>query len=183
MTTAYADIHRDLIERCIAGNRIAQYELYKQYSKAMFNICCRMLNNRHEAEDLLQEAFAEAFNKLNTFRFESSFGAWLKRIVINKCINSLKKRRAELVLKEDIVKYDSADETDDVEEMEYEIKRIHEAIAMLPEGYRVVFTLYLFEDYDHAQIAEMLGVSESTSKTQYMRAKAKIKELLKSKMI
>jgi RNA polymerase sigma-70 factor (ECF subfamily) len=82
------DIHKDLIELCKVGNEKAQFRLYNLYTKAMYNICFRMMNNPEEAEDMLLEAFAETFQKLNTFRYESTFGAWIKRIVVNKCIKS-----------------------------------------------------------------------------------------------
>ncbi len=96
--TFYQDIHTEIIELCKAGNSRAQHQLYQLYARAMYNICYRMMNKREEAEDLLQESFTEAFLRLHTFRYESAFGAWLKRITINKCINALKKRKAELVL-------------------------------------------------------------------------------------
>ena len=143
----------------------------------MFNICVRMLNNHAEAEDLLQECFSEAFANLSHFRFESSFGAWLKRIVINKCINHLKKRKADLVYLDNLYHLDK--ETQEVEEpIAYDAKRIQKAIESLPDGYRVIFSLYLLEGYDHAEISEIMGISESTSKSQFLRAKKKLKEIL-----
>ena len=98
----YHEIHRDILELSMAGDSRAQYQLYQLYSKAMYNICYRMMNNREEAEDMLQESFSEAFLRLGTFRFESAFGAWLKRITVNKCINALKKRKANLVSVEEL---------------------------------------------------------------------------------
>ena len=180
MTVAYQDIHKELIELSKAGNAKAQYQLYQLYAKAMFNICMRMLNNKEEAEDMLQESFTEVYSKLDSFRYESTFGAWIKRVVINKCINYLKKRKAELVLSEDMGKYDTNDRSDDnYEDVELNVQKIRQAIELLPEGYRIIFSLYMLEGYDHSEIAQILGVSESTSKSQYMRAKLKIKELLK----
>ena len=179
MEVAYQDIHREIVELSKAGNRKAQYQLYKLYSKAMFNICYRMLNSWEEAEDLLQEAFAEAFSKLDSFRFESSFGAWIKRIVVNRCINHLKKRRVELTLVETIPEKGNLNNEDDAD-INYEIKKIHKAMELLPHGYRVIFSLYLIEGYDHAEIAQILNISESTSKSQFSRAKQKIKEIIKT---
>lgn len=179
MEVAYQDIHRDVIELSKAGNQKAQYQLYRLYAKAMYNICCRMLNQQAEAEDLLQESFAEAFNKLESFRYESAFGAWLKRIVINKCINHLKKRKAELVYTETIPELRN-DSDDDIDESHLDVKRIHEAMNQLPEGYRVIFSLYLIEGYDHSEIAQILGITESTSKSQFSRARQKVKEMLKT---
>ena len=96
------DIHKDIIEKSKKGNNKAQYQLYQLYAKAMYNTCYRMMNSQAEAEDMLQEAFTEAFMKLHTFRYESTFGAWLKRIVVNKCINEIKRRKTDLNFVEDI---------------------------------------------------------------------------------
>jgi RNA polymerase sigma factor (sigma-70 family) len=174
---AYQDIHRDIIELSKAGNQKAQYQLYRLYSRAMFNICYRILNNMTEAEDLLQESFTEAFLKLESFRYESAFGAWLKRIVINKCINSLKKRKAELIYTDNLPEYH--DDLDyDLDSVHLEVKKIYSAMEQLPDGYRVIFSLYLLEGYDHGEIAQILSITESTSKSQFSRAKQKLKEIL-----
>ena len=148
----------------------------------MFNICLRMMNNREEAEDLLQEAFSEAFHQLENFRYESAFGAWLKRIIVNRCINALKRKKTELVLFDDFHSFDhSAAEKDGFEEdIQLTVKKIRAAVEKLPDGYRIVFSLYLFEGYDHAEISQIMGITESTSKSQYLRAKQKLKEILKN---
>ena len=179
LEVAYQDIHRDIIELSKAGNQKAQYQLYRLYAKAMFNICCRILNNYTEAEDLLQESFAEAFLKLDTFRYESAFGAWLKRIVVNKCINHLKKRRAQLVFTDTVPEADEYRD-DDTEDVALNVGKIYTAMEMLPDGYRVIFSLYLLEGYDHGEIATIMGITESTSKSQFSRAKQKVKEILKT---
>jgi RNA polymerase sigma-70 factor (ECF subfamily) len=180
LAEAYQDIHREIIELSKEGNPKAQYQLYKLYSKAMFNICVRMMKNIEEAEDLLQESFTDAFMKLNSFRYESSFGAWLKRIVINKCINSMQKRKVDLVYPEHQAEPDYREETVDYTEIEMDVRRIHTAMEKLPDGYRVIFSLYALEGYDHAEISQILGISESTSKSQYLRAKQKIRDVLKN---
>jgi len=170
------------------GDVRAQYQLYALYSKAMYNICYRMTNQKEEAEDMLQESFSYAFSKLGSFRFESSFGAWLKRIVVNTCINHLKKKRVDLVYTEhqnDSPAAGGSYSSDDPPQAEYgeirfQVKRVMKALEKLPEGYRIVFSLYLLEGYDHKEIAEILGVTESTSKSQFLRAKQKIKEMLMS---
>lgn len=136
-----------------------------------------MMNSREEAEDMLQETFAEAFHHLKDYRFESSFGSWLKRITINKCINSLKKRRAQLIPVEDVPDGPII-ENDNEEVPGLSVEKIQKAMALLPEGYRVVFSLYLLEGYDHSEISQILGFSEATSKSQYCRAKQKIKEII-----
>ena len=144
----------------------------------MFNICVRMLNNKEEAEDLLQESFTDAFIKLNSFRYESSFGAWLKRIVINKCINNMQKKKIDLVFPERQVEPAEGEDKVDYAKIEMDVRRIHDAIELLPNGYRVIFSLYALEGYDHSEIAQIMDISESTSKTQYLRAKQKIRDLL-----
>ena len=183
LTAVYQDIHREIIELSKEGNPKAQYQLYKLYSKAMFNICVRMLNSREEAEDLLQESFTDAFMKLNSFRYESSFGAWLKRIVINKCINSIQKKKVELVFPEHQVEPAPKEEKVDYGQIEMDIRKIHNAMEKLTDGYRVIFSLYALEGYDHSEIAQILEISESTSKSQYLRAKQKIRDLLNPNFI
>ncbi len=162
------------------GDVRAQYQLYSLYSKAMYNVCRRILNQQEEAEDMLQESFSYAFSKLGSFRFESSFGAWLKRIVVNTCINHLKKRKVDLVYMEQQNDPVPNDEFVDYEEIKFKVEGVMKALEKLPEGYRVVFSLYLLEGYDHKEIAEIMGISESTSKSQFFRAKLKIKEILMS---
>jgi RNA polymerase sigma-70 factor (ECF subfamily) len=182
LTTVHQDIHKEIIELCKAGNSRAQQQLYQLYSKAMFNICYRMMNRREEAEDMLQESFTEAFVKLTTFRYESSFGAWLKRIVINRCINELKRRKAELVLTENIPDKNPEIDDNDFETTRLKVNDVIRAMEQLPEGYRIIFSLYLLEGYDHSEIAQIMGITESTSKSQFSRAKQKLKEILKTAM-
>jgi RNA polymerase sigma factor (sigma-70 family) len=178
LAAAYQDIHRELIELSKEGNPRAQFQLYKLYSKAMFNICIRLLNSKEEAEDLLQESFTDAFMKLNSFRYESSFGAWLKRIVINKCLNAIHKKKVDLVFTDHPVEPDPREEEVDYSGIDMDVQRIHRAVGELPDGYRVIFSLYAMEGYDHGEISQIMNISESTSKSQYLRAKHKIKEIL-----
>jgi RNA polymerase sigma factor (sigma-70 family) len=176
-TVDYASTHRDIIERCKKGNRKAQFELYRLYSKAMYNICLRILNHPMDAEDLLQNSFMDVFSKLHTFRYQSSIGAWIKRIVVNNCINHLKKNR---IYFEELDDRHTAFGTPPVEpkEQSLEVAHVKRAMKSLPDGYRVVFSLYLFEGYDHKEIASILNISEATSKSQYSRAKKKLRELI-----
>lgn len=167
-------IHAPLIEECRRGNSKAQFRLYEQYSKAMYNLAYRILNNREDAEDILQESFIECFRSIQTFRFESTFGAWLKKIIVNKCINHIKKKRIDLTLVDNLPPV--IDEEEEVQE--YETGKIFKGIEMLPDGYRIILTLYLLEGYDHSEISQILGITESTSKSQYSRAKEKLRNLL-----
>lgn len=176
----YDDIHKTIIEACKNGDERQKYQLYKLYSKAMFNVCYRIMNNREEAEDLLQEAFTQAFMKLESYRFESGFGAWLKRIVINTCINAKNKRKVELTLMDEMHRFDQPDQDDNNEEDDLlTVAGITKAMEKLPEGGRIIFSLYLLEGYDHGEISQILNITESTSKSQYMRAKRRIIEILK----
>jgi RNA polymerase sigma factor (sigma-70 family) len=170
-------IHAPLIEECRNGNRKAQFRLYNQYSKAMYNLAYRMLNNREDAEDILQEVFVDCFRNIGTFRFESTFGAWIKKILINKCINQLRKKKIDLTLCESL----PADIYEEEDEATYDTGKIIKGVEMLPDGYRVILTLYLFEGYDHTEISQILGISESTSKSQYSRAKEKLRNILTTK--
>ena len=176
MTKVQLDIHKDLIEACKGGNRRAQYKLYRLYSKAMYNICMRMMNNREDAEDMLQESFTEAFRRLDSFRYEATFGAWLKRVVVNRCINGLRRRNSALINVDNIERYDTQDVV--FEDAELDVQRIRSAMENLPDGYRVIFSLYFLEGYDHQEISQIMEISESTSKTQLFRAKLKLKEIL-----
>ena len=175
--------HYDIVEACKRGDRKAQFELYKLYSKAMYNICMRMLGSAENAEDALQNSFVDVFSKLDSFRFESSIGAWIKRIVINNCINQIKKRRLDFAELNDNLHF-VADEnhtsTTAYSDEVLNVELIQKAIMQLPEGYRVVFSLYAMEGYDHEEIGEILGVTEATSKSQYSRAKAKLRQILQS---
>lgn len=141
-----------------------------------------MMQSREEAEDMLQEAFTEAFMKLNSFRFESTFGAWLKRITVNKCINEIKRRKADLEFCDDIGRFGDKHHDDDDELPNLSVEMIKNAMEQLPNGSKMIFQLYLLEGYDHREISQILSVSESNSKSQYMRAKRRIKEILKDKV-
>ena len=172
-------IHQEIIEASKRGDDKARYELYSLYSKAMFNISYRIMHNREEAEDMLQEAFTRAFKKLETFRYEASFGSWLKKIVVNTCLNALSRNKVELVYDDKIIQQDvSGDEEE--EEIGFTTECIINAMNKLPDGARIIFSLYLLEGYDHCEISEILGISESTSKSQYMRAKRQLVEILKT---
>ena len=168
--------HRDLIERCKQGQRDAQFELYRLYSRAMYNTALRMVQNQHDAEDLLQSTFIEVFMKLDTFRHESSIGAWIKRITVNKCINFLKSRR--IAFQELTPVNERSEDPEPEPEPPFNVERINRAINDLPDGYRMVFTLYAMEGYDHEEIGDILGITEATSKSQYSRAKSKLRDML-----
>ena len=167
------------MERCRTGDRKAQYELYKLYSKAMFNVSMRITNDYADAEDILQEAFLNAFQRIDSFKGDSTFGAWLKRIVVNQSISHIQKRRLELMPMDENLDQPDVSDGSDEEALNYQVEVIRKSIQQLPDGYRVVLSLYLLEGYDHQEIAEVLKITESTSKSQYSRARKKLLEMLK----
>jgi len=182
---AYTDINAPLVERCRLGDRRAQAEIYKRYAKAMFNASLRITGDYAEAEDVLQESFLSAFRELHGYKGDSSFGSWLKRIVINKSINCLRNRRLQLVPLAE--QHDGAgpDEADDLglegDALTWRADVLRRCVQELPDGYRVVLSLYLLEGYDHAEIASILNITESTSKSQYSRARKKLLELARQR--
>ena len=177
----YGSTHRDIVEKCMKGDRKAQFDLYRLYSQAMYNICLRMLNDDLDAEDLLQQSFVDVFTKMSNFRYESSIGAWIKRIVVNNCINFLKKRRLHIQSIDD--SYLQIADDLPIDKQAINVEAIKGAIGKLPDGYRVVFSLYLFEGYDHKEIGDILCISEATSKSQYSRAKKKLRDLLEGQKL
>lgn len=173
--------HADLVQQCLDGNAASYKKLYEQYARGMYNTSFRIVNNRAEAEDVLQESFIDAFNNLRSFENRSSFGAWLKQIVVHKSINYLKKKKLLLVEADENVAdaYAAQAETDEQASVEWQVQQIRAGISQLPAGYRTVLSLYLLEGYDHEEIAQILGVAESTTRTQYIRAKQKLVTILK----
>jgi RNA polymerase sigma factor (sigma-70 family) len=178
----YIDKHYQLVVECKQGSKKACYELYRLYSKAMLNVAFRILNNMDEAEDVLQESFLDAFKKVVDFRQETTFGLWLKQIVVNRSINLLRKRKLEWVQMESEQLENIPDEPEpDDDDMQYRVAQVKQAMQLLPEGYRVVLSLYLIEGYDHEEIGQILNITENTSRTQFLRAKRKLSEVLRIK--
>lgn len=175
MKNNYTDIHQDLIILCQSNDRKAQAEIYRLYGQAMYNICTRMLVNTDEAKDALQEAFIAAFKNIGQYSHQAAFGAWLKRIVINKCVLHLKKLKQLHTTPYD--DFDWVDEPED--DYQPDPKVIQEAIKSLPPKSRAVFTLFCLEGYDHQEIAEILDISVGTSKSQFNYARKLLQTALK----
>ena len=173
---AFKNLHQDLLDGCKTGDQKAQFQIYKLYYKAMYNTSVRIVTNTMEAEDIMQEAFLSAFEKIDTYSGTVSFGAWLKKIVVNRSLDVLNKRKAVF---EDIeshvgIRDESGDETSRNEEIDVKVEEVKEAIERLPDGYRIILSLYLLEGYDHDEIAEILSITSSTSRSQLSRAKQKL---------
>jgi RNA polymerase sigma-70 factor (ECF subfamily) len=173
---AFKNLHQDILDGCKVGDQKAQFQIYKLYYKAMYNTSLRIVNDTMEAEDVMQESFLSAFEKIDTYSGTVSFGAWLKKIVINRSLDVLGRRKAVF---EDIeshvgIRDDSHEESARNEEIDIKVEEVKEAIEKLPDGYRVILSLYLLEGYDHDEIAEILKISSSTSRSQLSRAKQKL---------
>jgi RNA polymerase sigma factor (sigma-70 family) len=174
------DSEQDLLQRCLDGDQQAQYQLYNRYVTAMYNTAIRIVSHSAVAEDVLQESFTKVFRQLHTFRKEASIGAWIKQIVVNTALNHLRSAKKMTFVPLD-THFDAADEPGDLPDS-IDASIIHEAIKKLPGGSRVVFTLFAVENMSHKAIAEELGITESTSKTQYFRAKQLLRDQLKSRV-
>jgi RNA polymerase sigma factor (sigma-70 family) len=177
----YQNIHQDLIEKCKEQDQSAQFRIYQLYYKSMYNTSLRIVNNPAEAEDIMQEAFFIAFEKIGAYKGEVSFGAWLKRIVINKSIDY---QRAKKVIFEELDEGSEQLQEDvhlDDDDMQEQLMKIKKAMGMLSNGYRIVLSLYLLEGYDHEEIGQILNISESSSRSQLARAKQKLLELINLK--
>ncbi len=171
------------IELCRQGNAKAYHFVYNRYAKVMLNSSMRILNNLADAEDMVQEAFVDAFKKLDSFTYKSPFEAWLRRIVINKSISFLRKKKSIWV---DLTTVATADKSDDdrVDEdlFNYEVQRVKKAIEQLPENYKLVFNLYALDGLPQEEIGLLLGIAHNNVRIQYHRAKKKILELLEKEV-
>lgn len=167
----------DLVRRCQSGDRSAQSELYHRYAKAMLNCAYRILNDREEAKDVLQDGFVKVFRKMDQFRGDATLGAWIKRIIVNTAINQSRKKRPEVQVEIESIEDPTRSNLPN-EDLILNVELARIALANLPDGYRTVVTLYLVEGYDHKEISEILGISLSTSLSQYSRGKKKLKQLI-----
>lgn len=173
------NIHQDLIDAIRLNDQKAQLKIYKLYYKAMYNVSLRILNDQMQAEDVMQEAFLHAFQRIEQYDGISTFGAWLKRIVINRSLDLLKKNKGSIPFDETSHDIPEVNEEDHLEVLSYKIEAIHEAIEQLADGYRIVLSLYLLEGYDHEEISRILDISYNASRTRFSRAKQKLVGILK----
>ncbi len=172
------NIHANLVKRCKNGDSRAQYKLYRYYSRAMYNTAMRFFNNTMDAEDILQESFITAFKKINTLDNENSFGSWLKRIVVNKSISELRKRKVYFeAINEEIATTVASDVDNDISP-----QVVNNAVKNLPDDARIIVNLFAFEGYKHKEIAVMLDITESLSKIRYKRAKEHLEKEIKKVM-
>ncbi len=170
----------DLVAKCKANDRKAQLALYNQYCEGMFYVAVRFVKNADDAEDVLQEAFIKAFEKIDQFKGEVTFGAWLKRIVVNRCLDFLKSKKENLVALDESYMQVAEDGDWTVDEG-ITIEEVVRAMQHIPEKYVAVVRLYLMEGYDHEEISGILDISESACRTRLLRGKGYLKEILKDK--
>ena len=175
MGNKYINIHQDLLDRCTEGDKRAQFEIYRLYYKSMYNSSLRVVGVPEEAEDIMQESFLTAFRKLNTYSCEVSFGAWLKKIVINRSLDTLRKRK--VIFEELHAELPVVNEPES-EEKSITVDEIKSAINSLSDGYRTILSLILLEGYDHEEVSEILGIKNVTSRTQFSRARQRLREIL-----
>ena len=172
------DLQSSLISKCKQNDPKAQLQLYDNYCKAMFVTAYNFVKQEGVAEDIMQESFIKAFKKIDSFNGKVTFGAWLKKIVINHCLDWLKKRKLRIVsINTDHINIPQEDNWE--VEGDINVDHIYSAIEELPDKYKIVLKLFLLEGYDHQEIGEILQISEATSRSQVYRGKSKLKELLK----
>lgn len=174
MTNIY---HLQLVEKCRQNDQRAQMELYDAYCQSMFTTAFNMVKDDALAQDLMHEAFLKAFKKIDTFTGEATFGSWLKRIVINQCLDSLKRKKIETVELKDYMEPETVEDSWSVDQ-EISLKDIVQCIEELPQKCKNVVKLYLLEGYDHQEVAEILDISEVSSRSQLSRGKSRLKELI-----
>jgi RNA polymerase sigma-70 factor (ECF subfamily) len=168
----------DLIEGCMKGNRQMQYELYERFAPKMFGVCLRYAANTEEAEDILQEGFIKIFKKMGSYRGDGSFEGWIRRIFVNTAIEQFRKKTYLQPITE---QEESTIEGKYISVLDHLAEKdIIQLIQKLSPGYRTVFNMYVIEGYTHKQIAEALGISEGTSKSQLSRAKLILQDLVKA---
>lgn len=165
------------------GDRNAQFKIYKLYYKAMYNTSQRIVNDTQEAEDIMQDSFLDAFRKLDKYTGEGSFGSWLKRIVVNNSLDALRKRHESVSLEDENIDLPDTHDESKEEDFRMQVEEVKEAIAALPDDYRVVLTLFLLEGYDHEEISHILHISNNLSRTRYVRAKQKVASIIKEKRL
>lgn len=173
-------MHRDLIEAAKNGERYAQKSLFDLYSKALYNVGIRILGNSDDAADVTQDVFLEIFKKLDSFSYKSTFGAWAKKIMVNRSINHLQRRPMHYDLPETEATH--VENNDDQEDVAALMMQLNTSLLELPEGCRVVFTLYYFEGLTHEEIASYLDISTSTTKSQLSRARKLLKTSITQKI-
>ena len=175
-----ANIDLELVQRCRKGERKAQFELYQLYKDRVFNIAYRMANSHQDAEDITQMAFVRVFKKIDSFRGDSAFSSWVYRLTVNVCINHFRKEKK----KKELVVHELSEQATNLKTLKTDEPGskmkpfLEKAIRALPAGYRMIFVLYDIEGYKHEEIAEIMNISEGTSKSQLHKARTELRQFL-----
>jgi len=173
----------ELIYGCKKGNRKAQQELFRKFSSRMFGVCLRYSPSREDAEDLLHDGFVKVFDKIGSFKAESSLETWMSRVFVNEAISRIRKHKTRggdwLTLDE--THFNSAGEEEELPEVDLDVDEVLEAVQLLPDKYRLIINLYAIEGKTHREISGLLGIVEGASKSQLSRARAMLREILKNK--
>ena len=170
----------DLINASKKNNEKAQVQLYNRYANAMYNVARRIVGNDDDAEDVMQEAFIKAFNKLHTYKTKASFGAWLKRIVINESLTWLRKKKHLRCFDNDEVMLAEPETDFEFEPNRLKIDCMLKAISKLKDNYKLAINLYYIEGYDYEEMMQILELSYANVRTLVSRAKSKLKQILKT---
>jgi len=174
---------RIIIQGCIEGRRKAQEQMFKMFYSKMLTVCMRYTNDVNEASDILQDGFLKVFSKLDRFDYKGSFEGWVRRIMVNTAIDSIRKKKNDFVLlneDQSLEQLAKAEEEFEEQEVQYKPAQIIAAMQKLTPGYRTIFNLYVFENLTHREIAEQLGINEGTSKSNYAKAKRNLKKILEN---
>jgi RNA polymerase sigma-70 factor (ECF subfamily) len=172
-----------LVKGCLKGDGSAQKELYEKYKIQLFRVCLRYSKDHNEAEDMLQDGFIKIFTDLHQFSFQGPLGAWMRRVVVNVALQHIRKNKRLEILNEPIEAIADEYQTDAEVFSNLNIKTLTKLIQMLPDGYRVVFNMYVIEGYSHKEIAEQLNIQVNTSKSQLSKAKNALKKMLEKIMV
>lgn len=176
MSSKNRDIEKRLIQESVAGDQLAFRTLYEKLSPKMYTVALRYMNSEHDAKDVLQDAFIRVYKKLSSFRFAGSFEGWCRRIVVHTAIEHIRRSKASMF--GDIEQVRQGVDPKSLSNLQ--LADLMKAIQGLPTGYRTVFNMYVIEGYSHKEIAEELGVTESTSKTQLFKARNQLQAVIRS---
>jgi len=167
--------HSSIIDECLEGKSTSQQKLFEMFAPKMMGVCIRYMKSQHEAEDMLQDGFIKVFNKLGDFEKNGSLEGWVRRIMVNTCLDQIRKN-AKFAYNTDISVVEYKMENQNLTLDNLAAQDLMRLINEMPQGYKVVFNMFAIEGYSHKEIAELLGISENTSKSQYSRARAFLRE-------
>lgn len=179
---------KDLVEGCIRKERKAQHRFFELYYGKMMSVCLRYVKDRDSAQEVLQDGFIKVFDKLDLFDFRGSIEGWMRRIFSNTAIDAIRKAKRNPFLSENDNDFkdpgvNQIEEMEDLEMLQLSYQKAMDCVNHLSPAYRTVFNLYVFEEYSHKEIAEILGISEGTSKSNLAKARINLQKMLEKKNV